>query len=129
MEELGITFDFERAMTRCEGARQHHTQRARSALGNPRHDVVCRFWLVGTCRMGDECYFLHRYFPDKIPLCAYIDAPQCAAGTACVFRHYYNPGEKRGRVFADASRMQSPSVVASATAAQTSFWQITHARD
>ena len=29
--------------------------------------VVCKHWLNGTCKMGDECTFLHEYDMERMP--------------------------------------------------------------
>lgn len=96
-----MTFSFwERRKERHEALVQAH----KAMHPTHKYEVVCRFWLVGTCRMGSKCWFLHSYIPDKIPLCAYIEAERCAEGANCVFRHYYLPGEQKYRHVADSNR-------------------------
>lgn len=81
--------------------------------GKTTYDVVCRYWLTGTCRMEDRCVFLHRYIPSKIPLCVYIDVG-CTNAThlGCEFRHWYNEGERPLRPVSDAYRAAQAQVVA-----------------
>ena len=42
-----------------------------------RRQVVCKHWLRGLCKRGDDCDFLHRYDMDRMPecLCARDHAP------------------------------------------------------
>ena len=94
-------------MLRADRRKRRNMRLKKNALINKgilTYDVVCRYWLTGKCQLGDVCSFLHKYIPDKIPLCAYIDA-KCLNGGSCVFRHDYNPGEKQYRVH-DVSRIQ-----------------------
>jgi hypothetical protein len=65
------------------------------AKGNPKYDVVCRFWLDGMCSAGERCFYKHVYIEDKMPLCVYIGMPRCSEGVFCKFRHYYLPGEEK----------------------------------
>ena len=127
--ELQITMD-EEGVGELEGdfwfkrMDRHTRRRARAAAkrkeGKPSFDVVCRFWLTDKCQMGDACSFLHKYIPDKIPICAYIDS-KCVLGAACVFRHTYNPGERQHRPFADASRTHNNSTTVVANSSHARF--------
>ena len=76
------------------------------------YDVVCRYWLAAKCLMGESCPFLHKYIPEKIPLCAYIGA-KCVNGSACMFRHSYNVGERPCRAFAQTARVNTAPIMAS----------------
>ena len=95
---------------RLDRTRRRRLRALKCTKGTNAYDVVCRYWLSSKCAMGDTCPFLHMYIPEKIPLCAYIDA-RCASGDACLFRHYYNPGE-RPRVFTEASRASTQNTFA-----------------
>lgn len=96
-----------------------------AAAGKQLFDVVCRFWLVGTCRMEERCIFLHKYIPSKIPLCVFIDVgcPNAAPGGGCEFRHYYNDGERPLRPVADVYRTLQSQVVVDSEKGKKSLMQ------
>jgi hypothetical protein len=90
-------FDFEFWLMRQDVAYkiQYAAIRAEEkAKGNPEYNVVCRYWLAGTCSAGARCFYKHVYIEDQLPLCAYINAPPCQEGASCKFRHFYKPGEQ-----------------------------------
>ena len=64
------------------------------ALGHPKRDMVCMYWLKGRCRADDYCRFSHVYNHNKLRLCQYfIEGGRCPEGSVCIFRHHYLPGE------------------------------------
>jgi len=55
--------------------------------------VVCKHWLRGLCKKGDDCEFLHKYDMEKMPECYfYIKYGQCS-NKECPFLHL-NPADK-----------------------------------
>jgi hypothetical protein len=36
------------------------------------HDVVCKHWLNNRCTNGDDCKFLHRFYPRLMPECTHF---------------------------------------------------------
>ena len=49
--------------------------------------TVCKFWLKGTCLMGDRCHFLHREDRDRLPLCDNLRTHGRCTDLECRFRH------------------------------------------
>jgi len=45
---------------------QHDPRRKRS---------VCKHWLRGLCKQGDDCDFLHVYDPSRMPQCLCVEPP------------------------------------------------------
>lgn len=43
-----------------------------------RHRVVCKHWLRGLCKRGDDCDFLHVYDPARMPQCLCVFSGRCA---------------------------------------------------
>jgi hypothetical protein len=93
---------FQKAITRAE----------ERAKGHPQYQVVCRYWLDGTCSAGDRCFYLHVYDLDRVPLCAFISQPRCPEGVDCKFRHYLHPHEVHSKPRADPRRQQASEVTA-----------------
>ncbi|XP_057310364.1 cleavage and polyadenylation specificity factor subunit 4-like [Hydractinia symbiolongicarpus] len=55
--------------------------------------VVCKHWLRGLCKKGDDCEFLHKYDMEKMPECYFfIKYGQCS-NKECPFLHL-NPADK-----------------------------------
>lgn len=55
--------------------------------------IVCKHWLRGLCKKGDDCEFLHKYDMEKMPECYfYIKYGQCS-NKECPFLHL-NPEDK-----------------------------------
>ena len=48
-----------------------------------RHRVVCKHWLRGLCKRGDDCDFLHVYDPARMPQCLCVARPAHAFARAC----------------------------------------------
>eukprot|EP00958_Prasinococcus_capsulatus_P010560 scaffold1033_cov408-Prasinococcus_capsulatus_cf.AAC.8 len=49
--------------------------------------VVCSYWLRGLCMKGDDCSFLHRNDPDKMPVCPYFSKFGHCYQQDCPFKH------------------------------------------
>ena len=68
-------------------------KKAATAAGEQRptktvRQMVCTFWLKGTCKKGDECEFLHTNDKDKLPDCpSFSSYGMCANGDRCPFKH------------------------------------------
>ncbi len=93
---METTWDFEFWQARKDVATSYvlaATSLEERLKGNPKYDVVCRFWLDGMCSAGARCFYKHVYEEDRLPLCVYIGMPRCSEGVFCKFRHYYLPGE------------------------------------
>lgn len=49
---------------------------------------VCKHWVRGLCKKGDDCEYLHQYDMAKMPLCQfYSKTGECAKGDDCPFLH------------------------------------------
>ena len=58
-----------------------------------RHKVVCKHWLRGLCKKGDQCEFLHRLDHDRMPECWYFSNFGECGNKECIFLHV-RPDEK-----------------------------------
>jgi cleavage and polyadenylation specificity factor subunit 4 len=55
--------------------------------------VVCKHWLRGLCKKGDDCEFLHKYDMERMPECYFfIKYGQCS-NKECPFLHL-NPSDR-----------------------------------
>jgi cleavage and polyadenylation specificity factor subunit 4 len=55
--------------------------------------VVCKHWLRGLCKKGDDCEFLHKYDMERMPECYFfIKYGQCS-NKECPFLHL-NPADR-----------------------------------
>ena len=52
-----------------------------------RHRVVCKHWLRGLCKKGDNCDYLHKYDPDRMPDCWYFSNFGECNTKDCTFKH------------------------------------------
>lgn len=53
------------------------------------HDkhIVCKHWLRGLCKKGDQCEFLHEYNLSKMPECFFFSKYSACSNKECPFRH------------------------------------------
>ncbi|CDZ97191.1 hypothetical protein SERLA73DRAFT_78143 [Phaffia rhodozyma] len=66
-----------------------------------RLNTVCKHWLRGLCKKGDQCEFLHEYNLQKMPECYWLSKyGYCSAGDECL---YYHPKVKK-RICMDYDR-------------------------
>ncbi|EYB98354.1 hypothetical protein Y032_0132g1737 [Ancylostoma ceylanicum] len=49
--------------------------------------VVCKHWLRGLCKKGDQCEFLHEYDLTKMPECFFFSKYMACSNRECPFRH------------------------------------------
>ncbi|CAO4374116.1 unnamed protein product [Caenorhabditis nigoni] len=49
--------------------------------------VVCKHWLRGLCKKGDQCEFLHEYDLTKMPECFFFSKYSACSNRECPFRH------------------------------------------
>lgn len=57
--------------------------------------LVCKHWLRGLCKKGDQCEFLHEYNLRKMPECNYWSRyGTCSNGDDCLYQHP-DPDSKR----------------------------------
>uniref|UniRef100_A0A915EHF5 Cleavage and polyadenylation specificity factor subunit 4 n=1 Tax=Ditylenchus dipsaci TaxID=166011 RepID=A0A915EHF5_9BILA len=49
--------------------------------------VVCKHWLRGLCKKGDQCEFLHEYDLSKMPECFFFSKYLACSNRECPFRH------------------------------------------
>ena len=62
-------------------------------VGKRRRTVVCKHWLRGLCKRGDECDFLHVYDPSRMPECLFFVHYGECTNKDCIFLHT-RPDEK-----------------------------------
>ncbi|KAG0715853.1 Cleavage and polyadenylation specificity factor subunit 4 [Chionoecetes opilio] len=55
--------------------------------------VVCKHWLRGLCKKGDQCEFLHEYDMSKMPECYFYSRFNACHNKECPFLHI-NPDMK-----------------------------------
>ena len=54
----------------------------------PHNSVVCKHWLRGLCKKGDNCEFLHEYNLRRMPACnTYTKYLSCPNGDDCLYQH------------------------------------------
>ncbi|ELP93099.1 mRNA 3'-end-processing protein YTH1, putative [Entamoeba invadens IP1] len=49
--------------------------------------VVCSHWLRGSCKLGNNCGYLHEYDLDKTPMCNHFEKYGKCDKPECPFRH------------------------------------------
>lgn len=49
--------------------------------------VVCKHWLRGLCKKGDQCEFLHEYDLSRMPECFFFSKYLACSNRECPFRH------------------------------------------
>jgi cleavage and polyadenylation specificity factor subunit 4 len=49
--------------------------------------VLCKHWLRGLCKKGDDCEFLHEYDMSKMPECYFYSKFQQCGNKECEFLH------------------------------------------
>jgi len=49
--------------------------------------VVCKHWLRGLCKKGDDCEFLHQYDMEKMPECYFYNKYGQCSNKECPFLH------------------------------------------
>jgi cleavage and polyadenylation specificity factor subunit 4 len=49
--------------------------------------VVCKHWLRGLCKKGDDCEFLHEYDMSKMPECFFYSKYNQCGNKECEFLH------------------------------------------
>ena len=52
-----------------------------------RRKVVCKHWLRGLCKKGDECTFLHQLDRDRMPECWFFSNFGECSNKDCIFLH------------------------------------------
>ena len=52
-----------------------------------RHKVVCKHWLRGLCKRGDDCDFLHQLDKDRMPECWFFTQFGECNNKDCIFLH------------------------------------------
>ncbi|EEB05511.1 zinc finger protein Yth1 [Schizosaccharomyces japonicus yFS275] len=56
--------------------------------GSKMGSVVCKHWLRGLCKKGNQCEFLHEYNLKKMPPCHfYAERGWCSNGEECLYLH------------------------------------------
>ena len=64
-----------------------------ASYNSRRHKVVCKHWLRGLCKKGDDCDFLHKLDHDRMPDCWYFTQFGECGNKECLFQHV-RPDEK-----------------------------------
>ncbi|KTW27861.1 cleavage polyadenylation factor RNA-binding subunit YTH1 [Pneumocystis jirovecii RU7] len=60
------------------------------------NSIVCKHWLRGLCKKGDQCEFLHEYNLKKMPECRFFAKHGfCSNGEECLYLHI-DPDSKVG---------------------------------
>lgn len=49
--------------------------------------IVCKFWLRGLCKKGDDCEFLHQYDMVKMPVCYFYSNFGRCDNDDCMYQH------------------------------------------
>jgi cleavage and polyadenylation specificity factor subunit 4 len=49
--------------------------------------VICKHWLRGLCKKGDDCEFLHEYDMSKMPECYFYSKYSQCGNKECEFLH------------------------------------------
>eukprot|EP00038_Savillea_parva_P019324 m.27197 g.27197 ORF g.27197 m.27197 type:complete len:529 (+) comp4383_c0_seq1:283-1869(+) len=57
-------------------------------------EKVCKHWLRGLCKKGDQCDFLHRYDLSRMPECYFFTTYQECNNDECIFLHI-DPEKKK----------------------------------
>lgn len=66
-----------------------------TALRDANKRTVCKHWLRGLCKKGDQCDYLHEYDMRRIPECRfYATFGFCNSGDDCLYLHVH-PAIKR----------------------------------
>ncbi|GAK67178.1 uncharacterized protein PAN0_017d5404 [Moesziomyces antarcticus] len=66
-----------------------------NALRDPNKRTVCKHWLRGLCKKGEQCDYLHEYDMRRIPECRfYATFGFCNSGDDCLYLHV-DPAIKR----------------------------------
>lgn len=59
-----------------------------TALRDPNKRTVCKHWLRGLCKKGDQCDYLHEFDMRRIPECRfYATFGFCNNGDECLYLH------------------------------------------
>ena len=69
-----------------------------------RHKVVCKHWLRGLCKKGDDCDFLHQLDRDRMPECWFFSNFGECNNKDCIFLHL-RPEDKVSAALANACAM------------------------
>jgi cleavage and polyadenylation specificity factor subunit 4 len=57
--------------------------------------LVCKHWLKGLCKNGDDCLFLHLYIEDMMPECYYFQQKGVCNKEDCRFKHLQGDDKRR----------------------------------
>ena len=72
-----------------------------------RHKVVCKHWLRGLCKKGDDCDFLHQLDRDRMPECWFFSNFGECSNKDCIFLHL-RPEDKVRTGLQHKCRLSSP---------------------
>jgi hypothetical protein len=56
--------------------------------------VVCKHWMNGLCKKGEDCGYLHQYDMSKMPECQFFRDYGMCTNEDCVFRHIKQEDKK-----------------------------------
>eukprot|EP00069_Balaena_mysticetus_P017924 bmy_11002T0 len=95
-----ITFTFEKDVEMQKGTGLLPFQGMDRKLCPFRHDrgekmVVCKHWLRGLCKKGDQCKFLHQYDITRMPVCYFYSKFGGCNNKECPFLHVKPAFESR----------------------------------
>ncbi|KAJ5076198.1 cleavage and polyadenylation specificity factor subunit 4-related [Anaeramoeba ignava] len=93
-EQENIRFDFEDFV---EEADKKAFETLDRTLRKGKKFIVCKHWLRGLCKKGDECEFAHIYDHRKMPVCYFCESKYGECNNReCLYRHL-DPGKKENQ--------------------------------
>jgi cleavage and polyadenylation specificity factor subunit 4 len=66
---------------------KHNNRSNSSSHSSDSTDVVCKHWLRGLCKKGENCEFLHEYDLSKMPVCHFFSTFGECHNNDCPFLH------------------------------------------
>ena len=90
LEKLETQLDQREEQSEETKAKEAGDSRRPGETGGPprqKQQVVCRHWVLGRCKKGDNCTFLHEHDKSKYPDC-YFPYALCPERERCPFKHY-----------------------------------------
>eukprot|EP01062_Namystynia_karyoxenos_P071235 TRINITY_DN66675_c0_g1_i1.p1 TRINITY_DN66675_c0_g1~~TRINITY_DN66675_c0_g1_i1.p1 ORF type:complete len:471 (+),score=134.70 TRINITY_DN66675_c0_g1_i1:90-1415(+) len=82
-----VEFDYEKQLAQADAQKKAAAVRSAASSFFRRPEEVCKYWLRGLCRMGDECEYLHEFDHSRVPECFYYLRFGECHNPECVFRH------------------------------------------
>ncbi|KAJ6245906.1 cleavage and polyadenylation specificity factor subunit 4-related [Anaeramoeba flamelloides] len=83
-KETELEFDFEHFINKAD---KIHFQALDQSLLRTERFIVCKHWLRGLCKRGDDCEFLHVYDHRMMPVCYFWSKYERCSNDDCPFQH------------------------------------------